>query len=143
MLYREAGDFKTSYAADSATFPIPFDRVAFWTFTLVAFVAVPMLINGYWANAVFIPFLVFSMAALGLNILQGYCGQVSLGTGGFMCVGAYAAYKFMTAFEWLPIPVIIIPPAPSYEPAPRCRAAPRAAPWGRRACRSRRPPRSP
>ena len=108
MLYREAGDFKTSYAADNATFPIAFDRIAFWLFIGVAFVVVPLLINGYWANAVFIPVLVFSMAALGLNILQGYCGQVSLGTGGFMCVGAYAAYKFMTAFEWLPIPVIIV-----------------------------------
>lgn len=108
MFYREAGEFKTSYSKDGASFPIRFDFWRFWILMAIAFVVVPMFINPYWANAVFIPVLVFSMAALGLNILQGYCGQVSLGTGGFMCVGAYAAYKFMTAFEWLPVPVIIV-----------------------------------
>ena len=108
MFYREAGEFKTNYAADAATFPISFDFWRFWLLMAVAFAVVPFVINGYWANAIFLPFLVFSMAALGLNILQGYCGQVSLGTGGFMCVGAYSAYKLMTSFEWMPVPVIVV-----------------------------------
>lgn len=98
MFYREAGDFKTSYADDGQTFPINFDRWGYYTVLAVAFGVIPFLINDYWASAVFLPFLIYSIAAIGLNILTGYCGQVSLGTGGFMAVGAYAAYKLMTAF---------------------------------------------
>ena len=98
MLYREAGDFKTTYRDDSQTFPIRFDRTGYYALMAVAFGVVPFLINDYWANAVFVPFLIYAIAALGLNILTGYCGQVSLGTGGFMAVGAYACYKLLTAF---------------------------------------------
>jgi branched-chain amino acid transport system permease protein len=98
MFYREAGDFKTTYAADNQTFPIKFDRYRYYAVMLVAFLIVPFLVNDYWVNAIFLPFLIYSIAAIGLNILVGYCGQVSLGTGGFMAVGAYACYKFMTAF---------------------------------------------
>lgn len=98
MFYREAGDFKTSYREDSQTFPIAFDRWRYYAVLAVAFGVIPFVINDYWANAVFVPFLIYSIAAIGLNILTGYCGQVSLGTGGFMAVGAYACYKLMTAF---------------------------------------------
>jgi branched-chain amino acid transport system permease protein len=98
MLYREAGDFKTSYAKDNQTFPIKFDRVAYYVLLAVAFGVVPFIINDYWANAVLVPFLIYVIATIGLNILIGYCGQLSLGTGGFMAVGAYASYKLMTAF---------------------------------------------
>ena len=98
MIYREAGDFKTTYDADSQTFPIRFDRFGYYVVVAVAFGVIPFLINDYWANAVFVPFLIYAIAALGLNILTGYAGQVSLGTGGFMAVGAYACYKLMTAF---------------------------------------------
>ena len=98
MLYREAGDFKTSYVEDSQTFPIRFDRLRYYAVLAVAFLVIPFLINDYWANAIFVPFLIYAIAAIGLNILTGYCGQVSLGTGGFMAVGAYACYKLMTAF---------------------------------------------
>ena len=103
MFYREAGEFKTSYAADQQTFPIRIDRWGVWAITAFAFLIVPFIINDYWEKSVLVPFLVWSMAALGLNILTGYCGQVSLGTGGFMAVGAYACYKLMTAFPELNI----------------------------------------
>ncbi|MCB1471536.1 MAG: branched-chain amino acid ABC transporter permease [Rhodobiaceae bacterium] len=108
MLYREAGDFKTSYRADQQTFPIRSERILFWAFIVAAFAVVPFFINDYWEKSVLIPFLVWSMAALGLNILVGYCGQVSLGTGGFMAVGAYAAYKLMTAFPEMNILLVIV-----------------------------------
>ncbi|SDN75424.1 branched-chain amino acid transport system permease protein [Lutimaribacter pacificus] len=98
MFYREAGDFKTSYEEDSQTFPIKFDRYRYYFVLAFAFAVVPFVINDYWVNAIFMPFLIYSIAAIGLNILVGYCGQVSLGTGGFMAVGAYAVYKLMTAF---------------------------------------------
>ena len=98
MFYREAGDFKISYVDDSQTFPIKFDRYRYYTVLAVAFGIIPFIINDYWANALLLPFLIYAIAAIGLNILVGYCGQVSLGTGGFMAVGAYACYKLMTAF---------------------------------------------
>lgn len=98
MFYREAGDFKTSYAEDSQTFPIKFDRYRYYFILLVGFAIIPFVINDYWVNAVFLPFLIYSIAAIGLNILTGYCGQVSLGTGAFMAVGAYSCYKLMTGF---------------------------------------------
>ncbi|WP_293575300.1 branched-chain amino acid ABC transporter permease [Phaeobacter sp.] len=98
MFYREAGDYKVSYQQDSQTFPIKFDRYRYFLVMAVAFLVVPFFVNDYWANAILLPFLIYSIAAIGLNILVGYCGQVSLGTGGFMAVGAYACYKLMTAF---------------------------------------------
>ncbi|MGI3185158.1 branched-chain amino acid ABC transporter permease [Nioella aestuarii] len=101
MFYREAGDFKTSYSADNQTFPIAFDRWRYYVVLFVAIVIIPMTISDYWANSLLLPFLIYAIAALGLNILTGYCGQVSLGTGGFMAVGAYATYKLMTAFPWM------------------------------------------
>ncbi|MFK7744288.1 MAG: branched-chain amino acid ABC transporter permease [Roseobacter sp.] len=98
MLYREAGDFSTTYPEDSQTFPIRFDRWRYYVVLFVAIFVIPFMINDYWVNSIFMPFLIYAIAAIGLNILVGYCGQVSLGTGGFMAVGAYACYKLMTAF---------------------------------------------
>ncbi|WP_187430679.1 hypothetical protein ROLI_000780 [Roseobacter fucihabitans] len=98
MFYREAGDFSTTYPQDSQTFPIKFDRWRYYAVLFVAIFIVPFMVNDYWVNSIFMPFLIYTIAAIGLNILVGYCGQVSLGTGGFMAVGAYACYKLMTSF---------------------------------------------
>ena len=108
MLYREAGDFSTNYREDSQTFPIKFDRYRYYAIMLIAFLVVPFFVNDYWVNAIFLPFLIYAIAALGLNILTGYCGQVSLGTGGFMAVGAYAVYKLMTAFPDINVLIHIV-----------------------------------
>ncbi|VFM98535.1 MAG: amino acid/amide ABC transporter membrane protein 2, HAAT family [Candidatus Kentron sp. G] len=107
MIYRETGQYKCSYGADQQIFPIRLDRIAFALALLSAFLIVPFTINDYWEKMVFLPFLIFSLAAIGLNILTGYCGQLSLGSGGFMAVGAYSAYKLMTAFPELSILVVI------------------------------------
>ena len=93
MFYREAGDFKTSYSDDSQTFPIAFDRYRYYAVLAIAVLIVPFVINDYWVNAIFLPFLIYAIAAIGLNILTGYCGQVSLGTGGFMAVGLKALVR--------------------------------------------------
>lgn len=93
MLYRETGLYKTSYAADQALLPLPFDRYGLALILIVAAVPIPLLGSDFLLNTVMIPFLVFSIAAIGLNLLTGYAGQISLGTGGFMGVGAYACYK--------------------------------------------------
>jgi branched-chain amino acid transport system permease protein len=99
MLYRENGQFKTTYRADQQIFPIVQDRAVLAVLFVVAFVAVPLVADEYMLRAILIPFLILSLAALGLNILVGYCGQISLGTGAFMAVGAYAAYNFMVRIE--------------------------------------------
>ena len=99
MLYREAGQFKTDYASDQQIFPILQDRIFVVATIVLAFLAVPMIATPYLYTEILIPFLILSLAAVGLNILVGYCGQVSLGTGGFMAVGAYAAYNL-----WLRVP---------------------------------------
>ncbi len=99
MFYREAGDYSTTYAEDQQTFPIRFDRYRYYIVLFIAIVVVPFVVNDYWVNSLLLPFLIYAIAALGLNILVGYCGQVSLGTGGFMAVGAYACYKFMTGVD--------------------------------------------
>src|SRR4029078_2980927 len=103
MLYRENGQFKTSYRADQQIFPILQDRAAIGVLLLIAFVAVPVVADAYLLRAILIPFLILSLAALGLNILVGYCGQISLGTGAFMAVGAYAAYTFMVRIDGMPL----------------------------------------
>ena len=108
MIYREAGQFKTTYRADQAVFPILQDRIAIALILAIAFVAVPMLASEYMLIAILIPFLILSMAAVGLNILVGYCGQISLGTGGFMAVGAYAAYNLALRVPELNLLVVLL-----------------------------------
>jgi branched-chain amino acid transport system permease protein len=103
MLYRENGQFKTTYPADQQIFPIRQDRIAMVLLMAFAFIAVPMMAPEYLFRAILIPFLILSLAALGLNILVGYCGQISLGTGAFMAVGAYAAYNFNVRIDGMPL----------------------------------------
>ena len=103
MLYRENGQFKTSYRSDSQVFPIAQDRIAIGLLLVFALIGVPLLADEYLFRAILIPFLILSLAALGLNVLVGYCGQISLGTGAFMAVGAYAAYNFLVRIEGMPL----------------------------------------
>ena len=93
MFYRETGQFKTSYQADQAIFPIAQDRWFVIGLVAFAFLGVPLFAGQYLYTEVLIPVLILSIAAIGLNILTGYCGQLSLGSGGFMAVGAYSAYN--------------------------------------------------
>ena len=108
MLYREAGQFKTSYAADQAMLPILQDRIGILVILLVAFVGIPVFATDFFMGSIMIPFLVFALAAVGLNILTGYAGQLSLGTGAFMGVGAYSCYKITTLFPDTNIIVAIL-----------------------------------
>jgi len=103
MIYRENGQFKTSYRADQQIFPIRQDRIAVLLLLAFAALVVPAIASEYVFRAILIPFLILSLAALGLNILVGYCGQISLGTGAFMAVGAYAAYNFSVRIDGMPL----------------------------------------
>src|SRR4029079_7413158 len=108
MIYRETGQFKTSYASDQQLFPILQDRVFVVGFLAFAFVAVPLFATEYLFLAILIPFLILALAAIGLNILVGYCGQVSLGTGAFMAIGAYSAYNLAVRVPELNLLVIFV-----------------------------------
>src|SRR5689334_10201609 len=108
MFYREAGQFKTSYASDLAVFPILQDRIGLAFILFFAFVVIPLTGNDFLVNAVMIPFLIFSLASIGLNLLTGYTGLLSLGTGAFMGVGAYACYKLVTIFPGVNVIIWVI-----------------------------------
>ena len=109
MFYRENGQFKTTYRADQQILPIRQDRVVMALLLVFAFAVVPMLASDYFFRAILIPFLIMSLAALGVNILVGYCGQISLGSGAFMAVGAYGAYNIFVRLPGMPlIPALIL-----------------------------------
>ena len=108
MFYREAGQFKTSYQADSAIFPIRQDRYAVFAIVLVAYFVIPAVATPYLFSALLIPCLILALAALGLNILTGYAGQLSLGTAAFMAIGAFASYNFMLRVPGMPILVAFV-----------------------------------
>jgi branched-chain amino acid transport system permease protein len=103
MFYRESGQFKSSYQQDNQIFPIFQDRIGVGLLLFVAFLVLPFYANDYVFSAILIPFLILSLAALGLNILTGYAGQVSLGSAAFMAVGAFSAYNFMARLPGMPL----------------------------------------
>ncbi len=114
MLYRETGQFKATYNADMAIFPIRQDRIALGVLLVFAFIGVPLMTmfkiwpfgSEYVLRALVLPFLIYALAAIGVNILIGYCGQISLGSGAFMAIGAYCAYKFGTGMPEIGIPAL-------------------------------------
>jgi branched-chain amino acid transport system permease protein len=109
MLYRTAGQFKTTYQADQALFPIKQDAFLLGLIMVLAWVVFPLTASEFTFQTLLIPILIYSLAAMGLNILTGFAGQLSLGTAAFMGVGAYAAYKIMTLMPWMnPIIAILL-----------------------------------
>ena len=108
MLYRVTGQFKTSYEADHALFPVRQDAWLLAFFAVLAWVVFPLTASEFTFKALLVPVLIYSLAALGLNILTGYAGQLSLGTAAFMGVGAYACYKFVTIFPEMNLLVAIL-----------------------------------
>jgi branched-chain amino acid transport system permease protein len=108
MFYREAGQYKTSYQADQALFPIRQDKIGLAFILLFAFIVIPLTASNFFIDSILTPVLIFSLAAIGLNLLTGYTGLLSLGTGGFMGVGAFACYKLATFFPGINIIVLIV-----------------------------------
>ncbi len=108
MLYREVGQYHASYRTDTAIFPIRQDRVGMLVILAVAFIIVPVFGNSFLLDVVAIPFLIYALATIGLNLLTGYTGLLSLGTGGLMGIGAYTCYKLATWFPGVDIIVWIL-----------------------------------
>jgi branched-chain amino acid transport system permease protein len=106
MFHRESGVFKTTYSADMALYPLP---IAKWTMIAIAVIfvlVIPMMVHEYYLSILNLIFIAI-VGALGLNILVGYTGQISIGHGAFMSVGAYTAANLVTQLHapfWLTIP---------------------------------------
>jgi branched-chain amino acid transport system permease protein len=86
---------------------VPSRRLSRWLPILAILIAaygiIPAIGTSYLFEAILLPFLALSLAALGLNILTGYAGQLSLGSAAFMAVGAFAAYNFNLRIPGLPL----------------------------------------
>src|SRR5689334_6367208 len=106
MFHRESGVFKTTYAADMALYPLP---IAKWTMIALAVIfvlIVPMVVHEYYLSILNLIFIAI-VGALGLNILVGYTGQISIGHAAFMSVGAYTAANLAVRLGlpfWLTLP---------------------------------------
>ena len=108
MIYRQAGQFRTTYAEDSRALPLREDRVAMAFLLVVAFVVIPLTASDYWLSAILIPWLALALVAQGQNILMGYAGQLSLGSAGFMAAGAFACYNLILRVDGMPFLVALI-----------------------------------
>jgi branched-chain amino acid transport system permease protein len=108
MFYRENGQFKSDYASDEQMLPILQDRLFMAGLLAFAFVAVPLMASDYLFLSLLIPFLILTVAAIGLNLLVGYCGQISIGHAAFMAVGAYAAYNLALRLPQLNFLVVLV-----------------------------------
>jgi branched-chain amino acid transport system permease protein len=108
MIYREIGQYKTSYSADQQIFPIRQERWLFYAIMLVLVFVLPFVASQYWLIAILIPTMALSLVALGLNIVTGYCGQLSLGSAAFMAIGGFMTYNLTTRLPWIPFPISII-----------------------------------
>ncbi len=108
MFYRENGQFKSTYASDQQMLPILQDRLFMAGVLVFAFGAVPLLASDYLFLSLLIPFLILTLAAIGLNLVVGYCGQISLGHAAFMAVGAYAAYNLVLRVPQLNFLVVLV-----------------------------------
>jgi branched-chain amino acid transport system permease protein len=108
MFYRENGQFKSSYGSDQQMLPILQDRVFMAGLLVVAFGVLPFVVSDYLFLSLIIPFLILTVAAIGLNLLVGYCGQISIGHAAFMAVGAYAAYNLVLRVPQLNFLVVLV-----------------------------------
>ena len=106
MFHRESGVFKTSYAADMALYPLPIAKWAVAAFAGLFIVIAPLTLGEYYVSILNL-ILIAIVGALGLNILVGYTGQISIGHGAFMSVGAYTAANLVVRLDapfWVTIP---------------------------------------
>jgi len=108
MFYRETGHFKTSYGQDARIFALPLDRVLLLVLLAFAIIVVPYAASHWMLMAILIPWLILSLAAMGQNIITGYTGQLSIGSAGFMAVGAFACFNFMLRIDGMPFLLAVL-----------------------------------
>lgn len=103
FLFSKARQFALNYQDEKRMFRLEQHRTLFWFGLAVAFLFIPFVGNDYLFNAILVPYLVLALAGLGLNILTGYTGQLSLGSAAFMAVGAFATYNLELRIPQLPL----------------------------------------
>src|SRR2546425_4597414 len=106
MIHRECGILKTTYQADMALYPLPIARWTVAALAVLFFVVLPLSVDEYYLSIVNL-ISISVVGALGLNVLVGYTGQISVGHGAFMSVGAYTAANFAVRLGW-PWPVNLL-----------------------------------
>ena len=105
MINRESGVFQTNYEGDMALYTLPLAKTTNWTM-LIILVLLPWVVNSHW-QAIINASVLASIGAIGLNILVGYTGQISIGQGAFMMIGGYTAAILSSRYElpfWVGIP---------------------------------------
>jgi branched-chain amino acid transport system permease protein len=107
MFYRESGEYKTDYKRDMTVYALPISRFAVGLMVLLFFVAAPLLMSEYQLTLLSLVAIAV-VGALGLNILVGYAGQLSIGHAAFMSVGAYTAANLVTKLD---LPFLMTLPA--------------------------------
>jgi branched-chain amino acid transport system permease protein len=106
VIHRECGVLKTTYEADLALYPLPIARWAVAGLIVLFFLVLPLTVHEYYLSILNLVSIAV-IGALGLNILVGYTGQISIGHGAFMSVGAYTAANFAVRLDW-PWPVNLV-----------------------------------
>ena len=96
MLYRRAGIRHTTYRHERQLWPLPFDRYLVGAVALFM-LAAPFLLDRLYVVAYLLPWIIWSVAALGLNLLMGGAGQIHLGYGAVMAIGAYSCVHLVRA----------------------------------------------
>lgn len=107
FIFSRAGQYPEKYRDEQRIFKLHEHRILFLFGLLIAFIFIPLIGSDYLFNAILIPYLVLALAGLGLNILTGYTGQLSLGSAAFMAVGAFATYNLEFRVPYLPLLVSI------------------------------------
>ena len=96
MFFRLAGIRHTSYREDRRMWPVPLDRRLALIVMAIAVVA-PFLLSTLYLNSYLLPWVIWATAALALNLLMGWAGQIHLGFAAVMAIGAYAAIHSVRA----------------------------------------------
>jgi branched-chain amino acid transport system permease protein len=96
MFYRLAGIRHTSYEADRVLWPVPADRWQIGVLLALAATA-PLFLSDLYLASYLLPWIIWSTAALGLNLLMGWAGQIHLGYAAVMAIGAYGAIHLARA----------------------------------------------
>jgi branched-chain amino acid transport system permease protein len=103
MLYSDVSQFYRTYTATARFFRLRRGVIEAALVLAIAFGVVPFVADDYWFTAILVPFLILSLAGIGLNILTGYAGQLSVGTAALMATGAYTAYNVEVRVSGVPL----------------------------------------
>lgn len=93
------GVYHQTYAQDHAWWQTPFIKAKMLLLALILFVVIPIVADMYWISVCNqIGYTI--LGALGVQLLIGFCGQLTLGHAAFIAVGAYTSTLLILEFPW-------------------------------------------